>query len=62
MGWDFLPTTPRQQPRVLDELERWSERAGMIKVKLHPHRHDTDNRATNPLLARARKYFFGCRC
>jgi uncharacterized protein len=37
-GWIFL--NPRNNPSVLDELERWRSVKGMIGLKLHPHWHD----------------------
>ncbi len=51
VGWMFL--NPRQNPRVLDELESLRARPGMIGVKLHPHWHDYRTGVAMPLLARA---------
>ena len=50
-GWIFL--NPRNNPGVLDELERWRSAPGMIGIKLHPHWHDYRTELLNPLLARA---------
>lgn len=49
-GWIFL--NPRNNPRVLDELERWRAVKGMIGVKLHPHWHDYRTDILDPLLRR----------
>lgn len=38
LGWIFL--NPKQNPMVLDELEKWRSTPGMIGVKLHPHWHN----------------------
>ena len=51
MGWIFL--NPRNNPRVLDELERWRAVPGMIGVKLHPHWHDYRTEILGPVLRRA---------
>jgi predicted TIM-barrel fold metal-dependent hydrolase len=51
LGWIFL--NPRNNPRVLDELERWRAVPGMIGVKLHPHWHDYRTEILGPVLARA---------
>jgi uncharacterized protein len=51
LGWIFL--NPRNNPRVVDELEEWRARSGMIGVKLHPHWHDYRTEALHPLLQRA---------
>lgn len=51
LGWIFL--NPRNNPGVLDELERWRSVPGMIGIKLHPHWHDYRTELLNPLLARA---------
>jgi uncharacterized protein len=51
MGWIFL--NPRNNPAVLDELERWRAVPGMIGVKVHPHWHDYHSELLFPLLARA---------
>ncbi len=58
MGWIFL--NPRNNPGVLDELERWRSVPGMIGIKLHPHWHDYRTELLTPLLARSRSS--GCRC
>lgn len=50
-GWIFL--NPRNNPTVLDELERWRSVKGMIGLKLHPHWHDYRTELLRPLLARA---------
>jgi predicted TIM-barrel fold metal-dependent hydrolase len=50
-GWIFL--NPRQNPGVLDELERWRSVPGMIGLKLHPHWHDWRTEIAHPLLRRA---------
>jgi hypothetical protein len=50
-GWIFL--NPRDNPGVLDELERWRAVPGMIGVKLHPHWHDYRTDLLDPILARA---------
>lgn len=49
-GWIFL--NPRNNPGVLDELERWRAVPGMIGVKLHPHWHDYRTALLSPVLAR----------
>ncbi len=51
LGWIFL--NPRNNPAVLDELERWRAVPGMIGIKLHPHWHDYRTELLNPLLGRA---------
>jgi predicted TIM-barrel fold metal-dependent hydrolase len=51
LGWIFL--NPRNNPAVLDELERWLRVTGMIGIKLHPHWHDYRTERLFPLLARA---------
>lgn len=53
LGWIFL--NPRNNPAVLDELERWRAVRGMIGVKLHPHWHDYRTDLLDPLLARAQE-------
>lgn len=50
LGWIFL--NPRNNPKVLDELERWRAVPGMIGVKLHPHWHDYRTEILGPLLTR----------
>jgi len=50
LGWIFL--NPRNNPGVLDELERWREVPGMVGVKLHPHWHDYRTDLLDPLLRR----------
>ncbi len=50
-GWIFL--NPRNNPRVLDELERWRAVPGMVGLKLHPHWHDYRTEIAHPLFARA---------
>jgi hypothetical protein len=50
-GWIFL--NPRDNPGVLDELERWRAVPGMIGVKLHPHWHDYRTDLLDPVLERA---------
>jgi predicted TIM-barrel fold metal-dependent hydrolase len=50
LGWIFL--NPRNNPSVLDELERWRSARGMIGVKLHPHWHDYRTEILGPLLRR----------
>jgi predicted TIM-barrel fold metal-dependent hydrolase len=50
LGWIFLNPRASGDPR--DELERWRHRTGMIGVKLHPHWHDYDVTALEPLLTR----------
>lgn len=50
LGWIFL--NPRNNPHVLDELERWRSSPGMIGVKLHPHWHDYRTDVLGPLLRR----------
>jgi predicted TIM-barrel fold metal-dependent hydrolase len=51
LGWIFL--NPRNNPHVLDELERWRAVPGMIGIKLHPHWHDYRTEILDPLLYRA---------
>jgi predicted TIM-barrel fold metal-dependent hydrolase len=50
-GWVFL--NPRNNPGVLDELERWRSAPGMIGIKLHPHWHDYRTEILGPVLRRA---------
>lgn len=50
-GWIFL--NPRNNPDVLDELERWRHAPGMVGLKLHPHWHDYRTELLRPLLSRA---------
>lgn len=50
LGWIFL--NPRNNPSVLDDLERWRAVPGMIGVKLHPHWHDYRTEILTPLLRR----------
>jgi hypothetical protein len=50
-GWIFL--NPRNNPSVLDELERWRGVPGMIGIKLHPHWHDYRTAILGPILRRA---------
>ena len=50
-GWIFL--NPRNNPGVLDELERWRAVPGMIGIKLHPHWHDYRTEILGPVLRRA---------
>ncbi len=49
--WAFL--NPRNNPRVLDELERLRTFPGMVGVKLHPHWHDFRTEIAEPILVRA---------
>jgi predicted TIM-barrel fold metal-dependent hydrolase len=51
LGWIFL--NPRNNPWVLDELERWRSVPGMVGIKLHPHWHDYRTELLTPLLRRA---------
>lgn len=51
LGWIFL--NPRDNPTVLDELERWRSVPGMVGIKLHPHWHDYRTELLTPLLTRA---------
>jgi predicted TIM-barrel fold metal-dependent hydrolase len=51
LGWIFL--NPRNNPGVVDELERWRHVPGMIGIKLHPHWHDYRTEILRPLLKRA---------
>ncbi len=51
LGWIFL--NPRNNPGVLEELERWRHVPGMIGIKLHPHWHDYKTELLRPLLKRA---------
>jgi predicted TIM-barrel fold metal-dependent hydrolase len=50
-GWIFL--NPRNNPGVLDDLERWRHVPGMIGIKLHPHWHDYRTEILDPVLRRA---------
>lgn len=50
-GWIFL--NPRNNPRVVDELEAWRSKPGMLGVKLHPHWHDWRTDIATPLFRRA---------
>lgn len=50
-GWIFL--NPRNNPSVLDELERLRSVKGMIGIKLHPHWHDYRTDILDPILRRA---------
>ncbi len=51
LGWIFL--NPRDNPGVLDELEEWRHKPGMVGIKLHPHWHDYRVEILGPLFARA---------
>jgi predicted TIM-barrel fold metal-dependent hydrolase len=51
LGWIFL--NPRDNPGVLDELERWRQIRGFVGIKLHPHWHDYSTDLLFPLLRRA---------
>ena len=51
LGWIFL--NPRNNPGVLDDLERWRAVPGMIGIKLHPHWHDYRTEILRPVLKRA---------
>lgn len=51
LGWIFL--NPRNNPGVLDELERFRSVPGMIGIKLHPHWHDYRTEILGPILRRA---------
>lgn len=51
LGWIFL--NPRNNPQVLDDLERWRGAPGAIGVKLHPHWHDWRVEQAWPVFARA---------
>lgn len=51
LGWMFL--NPRNNPRVLEELEALRARRNMIGIKLHPHWHDYRTEVAMPLLGRA---------
>src|SRR5262249_43971882 len=51
LGWIFL--NPRNNPAVLDDLERWRAVPGMIGIKLHPHWHDYRTEILRPVLKRA---------
>lgn len=55
LGWIFL--NPRNNPFVLDELERWRSEPGMIGIKLHPHWHDYRTEQLYPVLKRAEELF-----
>jgi uncharacterized protein len=50
LAWAFL--NPRNNPNVLDDLEKWRHRRGMIGVKLHPHWHDYTTDLLFPLFER----------
>jgi predicted TIM-barrel fold metal-dependent hydrolase len=50
-GWIFL--NPRNNPKVVDELEQWRGRPGMLGLKLHPHWHDWRTDIATPLFRRA---------
>ncbi len=52
-GWIFL--NPRNNPSVLDELERWRSVPGMVGVKLHPHWHDYRTTLLEPILGRCQE-------
>ena len=51
LGWIFL--NPRNNPKVLQELEHYRAVPGMIGVKLHPHWHDYRTELCRPILRRA---------
>lgn len=51
LGWIFL--NPRNNPTVLDELERHRHTRGMVGIKLHPHWHDYRTEILDPILRRA---------
>ena len=53
LGWIFL--NPRNNPKVLDELEQWRSVPGMIGLKLHPHWHDYRVEMLWPILSRAQE-------
>jgi predicted TIM-barrel fold metal-dependent hydrolase len=50
-GWIFL--NPKDDPKVLDELERWRGEPGMIGIKMHPHWHDYLSELCVPVVRRA---------
>lgn len=50
LAWAFL--NPKNNPKVLDDLEKWRHTGGMIGVKLHPHWHDYTTDLLFPLFAR----------
>ena len=50
LGWIFL--NPRNNPKVLDELEQYRAVPGMIGVKLHPHWHDYRTELLRPIMQR----------
>jgi len=50
-GWMFL--NPRNNPKVLDELEELRSIPGMVGIKLHPHWHDYRTELLNPIMRRA---------
>lgn len=50
LGWIFL--NPRNNPKVLDELEQFRAVPGMIGVKLHPHWHDYRTELLHPIMQR----------
>lgn len=52
-GWIFL--NPRNNPRVLDDLEKYRSIPGMIGIKLHPHWHDYRTDLLDPILRRAQE-------
>jgi predicted TIM-barrel fold metal-dependent hydrolase len=50
-GWIFL--NPRNNPKILDDLERHRASPGMVGIKLHPHWHDYRTEILGPVLRRA---------
>ena len=50
LGWIFL--NPRDNPKVLDQLEQYRSIKGMVGVKLHPHWHDYETERLDPILGR----------
>jgi len=50
-GWVFL--TPRDNPNVIEDLERWRAVSGMIGVKVHPYWHHYPMRELSGIAQRA---------
>lgn len=53
LGWIFL--NPKNNSKVLDDLEKWRSIKGMIGVKLHPHWHDYSVDLLWPVFARCQE-------
>ncbi|MBF0225542.1 MAG: amidohydrolase [Desulfobacterales bacterium] len=50
LGWIFL--NPKNNPKIIDELEYWRAMPKMIGVKFHPHWHNYRTEIMSPILNR----------